>query len=122
MARKAPECSSPNFTPSSVPNAKRGEPPQGWHGFRLLLRGYWAAWAGTREVRAWQKDPSWWAEGCQRWRLDWELNSSTREERGEGWGSLRKPMAGCVSAPLGHRMVCLPLPNACYPSASVTLG
>lgn len=28
VARKAPEFSSPNSTPSSVPNAKRGEPPQ----------------------------------------------------------------------------------------------
>lgn len=83
-ARKAPEVSSPNFTLSSVPNVKMGEPPQGWHGFRLLLHGYWAAWARTRVVRAWQKDPSWWAEGCQRWRLDWEFSSSTREEWGEG--------------------------------------
>lgn len=58
VARKAPEFSSPNFTPSSVPSGKSGEPPQGWHGFRLLLRGYWAAWAGTRAVRAWQKGPS----------------------------------------------------------------
>lgn len=86
VARKVPESSSPNFIPSSVPNAKRGEPPQGWHGFRLLLRGYWAARAGTRAVRAWQKGPSWWAEGCQRWRLDWEFNSSTRGEWGEGLG------------------------------------
>lgn len=43
---------SPNSIPSSTPHAKRGELPQGWHGFRFLLRGYWVAWAGTRVVWA----------------------------------------------------------------------
>lgn len=51
-SKKDPSMFFPNSTPSSIPNAKRGELPQGWHGFRLLLRGYWAARAGARAVGA----------------------------------------------------------------------
>lgn len=96
---KGPRIFLPQTSPHPVsPMPREGEPLQGWHGFRLLLRGYWVAWAGTRAVRASQKHPSWWAEGSQRWCLAWEFNSSTREERGKGWGPLRKPMAWWVGA------------------------
>lgn len=120
---KGPRIFLPQTSPHSAsPNAKRGEPPQGWHGFRLLLRGYWAAWAGTRAVRrAWQKGPSWWAEGARVGA--WAGNSTAAPGRsGVRAGAPLRSLWPGASVPVGHRMVCLPLPNVCYPSASVTLG
>lgn len=84
-------------TPSSTPNARRGKLPQGWHGFRFLLRGYWVAWAAARAGGPGKGSP---AGGFRVARAEMELAGSPIAAPGRGGigqkaeNSLEKTLVG----------------------------
>lgn len=94
---KDPRIFSPDSTPSSTPNARRGKLPQGWHGFRFLLRGYWVAWAAARAGGPGKGSP---AGGFRVARAEMELAGSPIAAPGRGGigqkaeNSLEKTLVG----------------------------